>query len=73
MIQEMTGIQFREWRRKLGLSQEAAARVLGISRATVVRWERGDWPIPPMAVMAVEHLSERLRQRGPKPASGPEL
>src|SRR5688572_25599374 len=41
---------------KLKLSQEAFANVLDIDRATVIRWERGYWPIPKSAELAIEHL-----------------
>lgn len=33
--------QIKEWRRSLGLTQSGLAKVLGVSRATVNRWERG--------------------------------
>jgi DNA-binding transcriptional regulator YiaG len=40
-------------RTKLGLAQAALAECLGVTRNTVVRWEMGLHPIPPMAVKLI--------------------
>ena len=37
----MTGADLREWRRAAGLTQEELAARVGVSRMTVVAWERG--------------------------------
>ncbi|ESX19121.1 helix-turn-helix transcriptional regulator [Mesorhizobium sp. LSJC264A00] len=37
----MTPEQFKAWRKDLGLSQEAAAAVLGVSRGSIENYERG--------------------------------
>lgn len=37
----MSNSALREWREKNGFSQEAAAKFLGWSRMTYIRWETG--------------------------------
>lgn len=37
----MTAHQLREWRRKRGLSQVAAAEAIGCSRRSIQNWEKG--------------------------------
>lgn len=37
--------EFKEWRRRLGLTQEKAAELIGTSRVTIGNWESGDTPI----------------------------
>jgi DNA-binding transcriptional regulator YiaG len=46
----MTPTQLKRIRLERGLSQQALADALGVTRNTVVRWEMGRHPIPPMAV-----------------------
>ena len=41
----MTIYEFTEWRFRLGLSQERAAELLGVSKDTVLGWELGKHPI----------------------------
>jgi len=41
----MTIYEFREWRYRLGLSQTAAAELLGVHRVTLANWELGKNPI----------------------------
>ena len=50
------GKRLREQRRALRLSQEALAHKLGVTSTTVARWERGESPVPPMALKAMESL-----------------
>lgn len=42
----LTANAFRRWRRQHGLSQEAAARALGISRRMVIYYESGQAMVP---------------------------
>lgn len=42
----MTAEQFRLWRHTLGWTQAQAATRLGKSRASVIRYGSGDWPVP---------------------------
>jgi DNA-binding transcriptional regulator YiaG len=55
-----SGAAFRNWRKALRLKQDEAATLLGVTRRTVVNWEAGDTPIPPMAVWACRYLAEHL-------------
>jgi transcriptional regulator with XRE-family HTH domain len=41
----MTIYEFRQWRFRLGLTTEASAELLGISKDTVLGWELGKHPI----------------------------
>ena len=52
----MTGPDLREARQSLGLTQQELADRLGVSRASVNRWETGAWPVPQMVTMAVSVL-----------------
>lgn len=45
----MTAKTLKTHRAKLGLTQEALASQLGVTRNTVVRWEMGMYPIPAWA------------------------
>ena len=54
--------EIKEFRGKLGLTQEALARELGISVETVRRWEGGKTQPSPMA----RRLLEELQEKGPK-------
>jgi len=52
----MTPDEFREIIRKLGLSQIAAARLLGVNARTSRRWASGERDIPPPAVRFLRYL-----------------
>ena len=61
----MTPDQFRLWRLGLGLSQAAAARALGLSRSSVLDYERGFKrgtdrvsPIPRVVELACQALAQ---------------
>ena len=41
----MTIYEFTEWRYRLGLTTEASAELLGVSKDTVLDWELGKCPI----------------------------
>jgi transcriptional regulator with XRE-family HTH domain len=66
----MTAADFLAWRRRLGLSQAAAASALGISRNSVILYERGaraDRPgvavvIPRTVALACKAVEHRLDQ-----------
>lgn len=45
------GVDLKTLRRNAGLAQSQLARLTGAHRATVSRWERGDWPTPAGAVV----------------------
>ena len=53
----------KEVRRQLALSQEDLARELGVSYATVNRWENGRGNPSPLALRQIEELQEKLKER----------
>jgi DNA-binding transcriptional regulator YiaG len=50
----MTGQDVRDLRRRIGLSQQGLAVLLGVTTTTVHRWETGKSPIPPLLERALE-------------------
>lgn len=52
----MTPKDLKQLRAKLGLSQQALAGKLGVSRNTVNRWEMGTRAISPMAERLIRTL-----------------
>lgn len=42
----MTSTEFRQFRNDLRTSQESIARILGVDRRTIIRWESGESPRP---------------------------
>ena len=59
MNSKMTPERIKETRKELGLSQEGLARELGISAATVNRWERGRNQPGQMAMQLLERLARK--------------
>jgi len=53
-------------RGRLNLTQEQFAQKLGISWATVARWERGAGKPSPLAKKAIEKLLKEPREGGEK-------
>ena len=51
-------------RKKLGVSQERFAQLLGVRTNTVARWERGDLVPPKVAELAAEHLLTTQPRKG---------
>ncbi len=58
----MNGSELNELRRRLGLSQEATARVIGVSVRTVARWEAGQSVPSPMAARQLRALADLARR-----------
>lgn len=63
----MTGLDFRAWRKRLGLSQTAAAQALGLSVSRIIDYERGTTrgtekpaPIPKHVALACLAIKHRL-------------
>lgn len=52
----MTHQEYRAAIAKLGLSQRAAARLLGIDERTSRKWASGESPVSPMAVAFLTYL-----------------
>jgi len=53
----MKGIEFKQLRQALGLSQEQLAAKLGYTRRSVIRYEDGSSPIPAVVEMALQQLA----------------
>jgi len=60
----MNAIQIKELRLKLGLTQEALARKLGITSQSVSRWERGLFQPTSLALRALNKLAKQSREEG---------
>jgi putative transcriptional regulator len=52
----------RALRLKLGLSQEALARKLGVSVITVRRWEKGSFKPSPLALLRIYELTKEIKR-----------
>ena len=60
----MTGNGLRQLRRLAGVSQEKLARLIGVSPATISRWERGNRRIAPVVALGIRAaVAEYLEQR----------
>jgi len=57
----MTPSELAEWRARYKFSQAALASTLGVTRNTVGRWERGEWPIPQMVPYSLAGIVINLR------------
>jgi DNA-binding XRE family transcriptional regulator len=55
----MRARELKAARTRLGLSQTALGKVLGVHRQSVARWELGSLPVPTVVVLAVEALEHR--------------
>ena len=58
----MTHEDFKNWRKKMGLTQQQAADVLGLSKATIENYDKGRPVVIPrvvaLACAAIEHKLE---------------
>jgi DNA-binding XRE family transcriptional regulator len=62
----MTKKEFKMLRGLLDLSQTKLAKELGVTLRTVARWERGEFPIPRVAELALRNLfRESLKETIP--------
>lgn len=57
----MTAEELKEFREKLGLSQEQLAAHLKVARNTVNRWERKKRQIPEFLDLALETIRRKLQ------------
>lgn len=53
----MTPTELKNRRIELGLTQQALADVLGVSRLTVIHWEQGKAKFPAYLQFALDHLA----------------
>ena len=60
----MKGSQMKAARKKLGLTQMKMCRLLGVSRATLTRWEAGQIPVPHAVEMLVPRLVKEAEEKG---------
>lgn len=56
----MTSAEFRTLTESLGLTAEAAARLLGVQPRTIRRWQAGEWPVPDDAAAVLLALDARI-------------
>lgn len=62
----MTGAKLRERRLALGLSQQALADKLEVSRNTVARWERDEFPNPGFLNLALNWIESEAEKGASK-------
>lgn len=59
------GRDFRTWRESLRLTQAEAARLLGVSRRSVINWEAGEAePLTPLVTLACFFITEHQAEIG---------
>lgn len=61
----MTPQEFRAWRDRLNLTQQAAADALGTTKRAVQMWEAGDRPILRTVQLATRCLEEHPEEVRP--------
>lgn len=66
----MTGDQLRAHRARLGMTQREFAGELGVSVTTIVKWERGERRISPLADLAVLAVRRKPGRPKKRPALG---
>ncbi|MFQ5545620.1 MAG: helix-turn-helix domain-containing protein [Acidiferrobacterales bacterium] len=54
---------FKMLRRSIGLSQTKLAREMGVTLRTVSRWERGNFPIPRLAELALKAIFKEANEK----------
>ena len=59
----MRAADFRAWMDRHGLTQDAAAQALGLSRRTIAYYLSGEKPIPKTVLLATEGWAVRSRAR----------
>jgi transcriptional regulator with XRE-family HTH domain len=64
----MLPAELKEWRKRLGLTQEEAARRFGVSRVTEQNWESGTTAVPKTVDAATEIITAEWKRR---PEFGP--
>jgi len=67
----MSAAEFHAWRAGSGLTIEAAARALGLSRRTIINYEQGTQPIPRVVMLATWGLPEEAKARSRRHVKDP--
>ena len=60
----MTKKQFKKLRKSIHLSQTKLAQEMGVTLRTVSRWERGNFPIPRIAELALKTVVSETEKKG---------
>lgn len=58
----MNGTELKAWRKRKAWTQEQLGLALGVTRQTVIVWERSDHPLLrmlPLALLALDNLPEK--------------
>jgi len=63
MMDKPEGIQIKELRERLELTQERFAARLGVTVSTVNRWENGKSQPSPLALIRIDELWQHVRKR----------
>jgi DNA-binding XRE family transcriptional regulator len=58
--------EIKSWRQSWGLTQDKMARLLGVHRVTIAKWEAGDRGIPPFMHLALKQIEQEISQAGGK-------
>lgn len=59
----MNGVEIRALREKLGWTQVALAKAIGVTSNTVARWERGEMAISEPAARLLQKIAAEQRSR----------
>ncbi len=60
----MTKRQFKILRQSIGFSQTKLAQEMGVTLRTISRWERGGFPIPRIAELALPTVIAEAKKKG---------
>jgi DNA-binding transcriptional regulator YiaG len=60
----MEGQELKSWRQRWKVTQGKLARLLGVHRVTIAKWEAGDRGIPPFLPLALATIEHRMKEEG---------
>ena len=61
LLRRFMEYDLKGWRRSLGLTQEAAATLLGVHRVTYTRWETGAQEAPKLIGLACLSIKQMIK------------